>query len=504
MSIESFYTAQNKSLQVTATTSANIPASGSFPVADFMEMFLQSLQDSNKTDDKKDPGSSLLQSKNPTLSKEPSLDPATLLADSDHITESVKLLKSFGTEITDTLSLNQQEMDDKLIANKPVLDDEELKDILNGFAIDSKGNNDGKTGSAQDILKRLQSITQDSDTALITANLTPEQISDLQEKIAHALIEKGMEKERAMEAAQEFGIAGFIQITKPQGGTETLYLAQSLGQGQNSRGLKAANDLSSRVNDLTAGDEDIPDDLRFKQFLEDLAAGNSGGKNPEEKGPVSLTSTDAQALQNSNTSPSQNVLQGWPFSLTGSLFSSSQSFDNYDDTGLSAVHNGHVNTLGSITNLVTQAHSATQPHPATQIVAATIQKAAASGETTDITLHLNPPDLGRVEVRMNFDKDKGLKTVIKAEKPETLAMLQRDVHVLERALHSTGMDTDAGISFELAGENYAFGQNGGHDEQHNGQSRSGGDDEDGIEILETTMNWSVDPTTGHTSYNILA
>ena len=197
-----------------------------------------------------------------------------------------------------------------------------------------------------------------------------------------------------------------------------------------------------------------------------------------------------------------SALQGWPFTLEGSLFAPV----NWSQVPYETIGGQNpaltVTSLGSLTNLVTQAHSASQPHPAVQMVAATISKAAANGETKAITLQLDPPELGRVEVRMSFGKDKTVKAVLLAEKPETLAMLQRDVHSLERALVSSGLEVGGdGIDFSLAQEGYDFnGQNGGND----GSNRYGSKGSGPEEIIESTMTWRVDPETGHTRYSIFA
>jgi flagellar hook-length control protein FliK len=155
-------------------------------------------------------------------------------------------------------------------------------------------------------------------------------------------------------------------------------------------------------------------------------------------------------------------------------------------------------------SLVANAQSATAPHPATQMVAATITKATGEGETKSMTLKLDPPELGRVEVRLDFGKEKGMKAHIVVEKPETYMMLQRDAHVLERALQDSGLAADGGgLSFSLSQDGGLF------DDGHSGGNRGGGgsggrgDGGEAEQIIETTMNWSVDAN-GMTHYDILA
>ena len=78
-----------------------------------------------------------------------------------------------------------------------------------------------------------------------------------------------------------------------------------------------------------------------------------------------------------------------------------------------------------------------------------ITKAVADGQN-EFTIRLNPPELGRVEVRLEFGADGGVKAALSAEKPETLNLLQRDAAALERALNNAGVKTDSGsLNFSL-------------------------------------------------------
>lgn len=157
--------------------------------------------------------------------------------------------------------------------------------------------------------------------------------------------------------------------------------------------------------------------------------------------------------------------------------------------------------LASVSNAATHA---AYPHPATQAVAASISKNAQSADSKEFTIQLDPPELGRVEVKMAIDKNNALKAHLIIEKPETFMMLQRDAQILERSLQGIGMDTgDSGISFELAQDNMFQneGERGG--ERYQASSKSGGAEKID-EVIETTMTWHVDPETGMQRYNILA
>lgn len=197
-------------------------------------------------------------------------------------------------------------------------------------------------------------------------------------------------------------------------------------------------------------------------------------------------------------------------SMTDSLLNSA-GWDSIYPDGLEWTQQGHtggqslsVTGTAQFASLVSQAQSATAPHPATQMVAAQITKGAAEGETKTMTLKLDPPELGRIEIRMDFGKEKGMKAHLVVEKQETYLMLQRDAHVLERALQDAGIGAeDGGLSFELAQDNLF---NDGHDgsNRHAGGSDGSADNAADEPIIESTMTWSVDAETGMTHYDILA
>ena len=67
-------------------------------------------------------------------------------------------------------------------------------------------------------------------------------------------------------------------------------------------------------------------------------------------------------------------------------------------------------------------------------------------------LRLDPPELGRVEVRMEISPEGKLSAVIAVERPETLDLLQRDSRALEKSLADAGLKTDSNsLSFSLKG-----------------------------------------------------
>ena len=130
--------------------------------------------------------------------------------------------------------------------------------------------------------------------------------------------------------------------------------------------------------------------------------------------------------------------------------------------------------------------------------------AAAPGEKS-MTIFMDPPELGRVEVQMKFGPNKSVKTHITVEKPETYAMLQRDAQTLNRALTNLGLDTAKGadISFDLSHGEHFDGSGRERGGQHSFMNGRNASFEETLTILETTMDVYTDPQTGLRHLNVV-
>lgn len=85
----------------------------------------------------------------------------------------------------------------------------------------------------------------------------------------------------------------------------------------------------------------------------------------------------------------------------------------------------------------------------TQSVAIQIAAKAQNG-AQQFEIRLNPPELGRVDVRLEFTKEGQVTTHLIVERPETLDMLSKDARQLEKALSDAGVDIENdGLTFSL-------------------------------------------------------
>ena len=503
------------------------PSEGGFSVFDILLSQIQNQITENGTEasefqtaEKSTP----LQSNNPTLDKNPKLDLIKILASNDTVAEEVGQLDEIVgleliEEIEQTLALNQQIFDNIIEA---------------GTGNDDHLQIDKETGEIiiPDIAKTLnisaisKSITPENIDDILakvdisTLNLTPEQITLVQD-IQNGVVPTEAQAKQVQEIAQQIigGLVALVPPNKPElnippqavkNGAKPAPLDKTVAPPANGAAEQALakNAPEQSIAPLPFSEADGVDiDGNFEEVLRGVKGnGKAYAGNPIANGDVTpKAAPNAQAVANAAPQAAFNTLQAWPFIGDGALLSSSTFNDQIaEQLGLSL--NGSNTSQGSLTALVSQAQSAAQSHPAVQTVAASISKSAINGDT-DLSLRLDPPDLGRVDVKMTFSKDKTVKAVVTAEKPETFMMLQRDAQLLERALQDAGLDADGGLSFELAEHGFDFDQHnqrgGGHDDGNLG-ARGDGEAEGDMEIIESTMTWNVDPETGHTRYEIWA
>ena len=106
------------------------------------------------------------------------------------------------------------------------------------------------------------------------------------------------------------------------------------------------------------------------------------------------------------------------------------------------------------------------PQPNVKALAAQIVAKASAG-TKSFEIRLDPPELGRVEVRLTVSHDGKAEATLTAERPETVALLQRDSQNLERTLKEAGLDvSNSSLNFSLKGEQQGQGDGGGASRAH--------------------------------------
>jgi hypothetical protein len=81
-----------------------------------------------------------------------------------------------------------------------------------------------------------------------------------------------------------------------------------------------------------------------------------------------------------------------------------------------------------------------------------LNRNAKSGND-QMTLQLQPADLGRIDIKLTLSQDGKVQGTVMAQNPVTLDMLQKDSASLERALQDAGLRADSGsLQFSLGGQ----------------------------------------------------
>ena len=88
--------------------------------------------------------------------------------------------------------------------------------------------------------------------------------------------------------------------------------------------------------------------------------------------------------------------------------------------------------------------------------------ASAKNGKSSFEIRLDPADLGRIDVRIDVDRNGQVTSHVTVDRADTLQLLQSQQPQLERALEQAGLKTaDNGLQFTLRDQSFA-GQNGGN------------------------------------------
>lgn len=233
----------------------------------------------------------------------------------------------------------------------------------------------------------------------------------------------------------------------------------------------------------------------------------------------SITNANEKTSQNANTSgkmdekvaqPSNALFQEWNGDIN-SLITTDATNPLTGTSSTAAVQNSAL-----LTNPVINNTSATGLHPATHTIAALLEKTAGKSEKSQqtLTIQLDPPELGRVQLQLSYEKGEAMKVHLLTETQDTLTLLQRDSHALRAALEQAGIQTDSSsLTFDMAGSDQSFNQMLGQFQDGNSERRhshfSSSKDNDAIlsdlslTQIDTTLDFIPESATGTVRYSLV-
>ena len=121
----------------------------------------------------------------------------------------------------------------------------------------------------------------------------------------------------------------------------------------------------------------------------------------------------------------------------------------------------HTGATDSVTQNVQVAQSDSNANGNTVSALAVAIAARSQSGNKQFDIRLDPPELGRVEVRLSIDATGKAQASLSADQPRTLDLLKTDAPALTRALRDAGLNVSQnGLNFSLRGQDRQNGGNG--------------------------------------------
>jgi flagellar hook-length control protein FliK len=239
------------------------------------------------------------------------------------------------------------------------------------------------------------------------------------------------------------------------------------------------------------------------------------------KGDVTTASTSKKADGKSTKDITGDISPQATLATNQLVNLTSSSLQTVNSDGTLMINNNMItvqNMPSSMTNPIFTSASAIATHPSIQAVAQMIEKAASGSEKAkqELTVQLDPPELGRMQVQLSLEKDGVMKVHLLTEKQETLNLFQRDAHALKSALDNAGIKIDSSsLTFDMAsGGDQSFQQLMGgsqnNNQSGNGQSSrlmgisAGALDSNALSSIDTKMDFTPNSITGNVHYSFWA
>jgi flagellar hook-length control protein FliK len=180
--------------------------------------------------------------------------------------------------------------------------------------------------------------------------------------------------------------------------------------------------------------------------------------------------TDAAASATPTANVAANIVQGLPRPTFGAADAPGTPAESGASSGpaeakaeLAGLPNfGFVAAGAAASSATGAAPASTAAATAVPVAGLAVAIAArAQGGFNQFDIRLDPPELGRIDVRLGVDRDGRVSSHVTVDRLDTLQLLQSQQPQLERALEQAGLKTaDNGLQFTLRDQSFT-GQNGG-------------------------------------------
>jgi|GEM_PF-3655745 len=283
-------------------------------------------------------------------------------------------------------------------------------------------------------IEDLQSLADASEAEENTSIENPAILNTITEDLTSKTNadEKGLAANSAALTNQQDGQSPTVKTGQPIDGTNAKtppHLESSLGQDNDGQGDKSGEGQKGQSSE---------NQTQFNKPKSDLFAPKEGTFSQNNQ----AQTNNAPIL--ASTPLTDQFTKGQNIKTTGPEHTQLISTDKTADTSTSIGTNVDVKQSTPATQL--RAAGYTSP---TQSVAIQIAAKAQNG-AQQFEIRLNPPELGRVDVRLEFTKEGQVTTHLIVERPETLDLLSKDARQLEKALGDAGVNIEnEGLTFSL-------------------------------------------------------
>ncbi len=352
--------------------------------------------------------------------------------------------------------------------------------LTQGKTIDTSSTDTEKSTDAQQTTTKLVATSQETaaNTAENTdsgASLTPD---DGAEEAAAALLSQmialraAQENREAMKASaqkeQEADAASDDQNAANQNN-----LADVLTDAGRSRSIDVSSKAAAQTGAETSQDSLVqgqtqtgtaPSTSRESGASTSRAAmtasfqGLVGSSGLSQQTTASTMTTHAAAAALAANAASAAVTTGVSSASVGNTAANSHAGTNLL-TGVTSA-SGTTGSIGTMVALKNEQTTASSQSNIVEQVKIQLQKMAKSGDD-QMTIHLSPDEMGKIEIKLTFGDDKTVQGTVIADNKVTLEALQKDQSSLQQALQDAGLRADQGcLQFSLRGDGSgSFAQN---------------------------------------------
>ncbi len=334
--------------------------------------------------------------------------------------------------------------------------------------------------SIQDLSTKLAGLLQKDGAALAAANLQGLSKDDIAKKIADLLEKLQKTPNGALSPAQLQQLRGEIAQLQNAPGTvdpNTLgRLKTDLSQFLANQGVdqKTANGFLSDLMKLADGAQTYKGIGTIPEAAAKAAAAKADAQTAGGDAATKTAANTSAPAQSFTAKPDAAAAKASGLHGATATALNALASAGGDGSGSANMQNGNmqggaqqqgVTTLASMlqagnaaaakqsfTNYLSSA-AQNAPAPTTQMVAVQMIRNINAGVNA-MSFQLEPADLGRLDVKLTFSKDGSVKAHMTVDKPETLALLQKDASHLQNALKQSGLQTDENaLSFDLRQQN---------------------------------------------------